>query len=229
MMPGMPGVMTGPTRRVVVQDEAGKITQNQKIKIHVFHEITDYLELPYRNDLGGKNAVEVADAIKRKIKEKIDAPSEEEVVFMDGVDVELGGKSYHIKRLPANQDREWRRAMGKFISDATNYLRTEFADFNVEGKGEKDENAIGIEAISRAMPYILGDGVDGLREMFWAYAVDLDKAKIEAESEIFSDEINDAAMGVFDMMLPFFVSQGKRIMKMLTKSSALHRPLKQSA
>lgn len=212
----MPGLMTTPKQKVAVTDKAGKISQTQKAKLWAFHEITDYLDLPFRNDLGGQNATEVAAAIKRRIEEKIAEPSEESIIFMDGVDVTLAGKSYHVKRLPAAKDREWRKQVGKFIQEIVEYLR----EANIDTEGDNADK-VGKDMLRVAMPYIMGDGMDGLIGLFWAYAIDLDRKEIEKAGTIYSEELMDAALGVFEMMLPFFIGQFKRIAKIVKRTGVL--------
>ena len=93
--------------------------------------------------------------------------TEEQKVFRAPISVTLGGTEYHINPLVIRDAREWRRQFAGVLSKLPAY-----ANVNTD-----DEAAFGgaVNGMLVSMP-------DDMADLFFSYAKDLDREKIEGEA-----------------------------------------------
>ena len=106
------------------------------------------------------------------------ARTEEQILTQAGVLVKLGGKEYSIKPLVIRDARAWRMKVAEYISK----LDIESDDFDV------------------ALKHLLVTMQDVTIDLFFEYAKDLDRKKIEGEAT--EEDIAEAFSRVVEVAFP---------------------------
>lgn len=91
--------------------------------------------------------------------------TEEEIVVQAGIKVILGGVEYQVKPLVIRDSRLWRAKLVKLLAELPKYAKVD--------SDSPDEFGEALTAIMVSMP-------DTICDLFFEYAKDLDREKIEA-------------------------------------------------
>ena len=132
-----------------------------------------------------------------------------DVLLNAPVVIELCGKKYEIREKNIADSLEWRTKCGELMQSLVGIFKE-----NLEGQ----ETVSNTELIQKAMPILLGVGLDKIIDMLFSYTKELaaDREKILAEAS--ASEVVDAAMEVFNLSFPFVRAVVSGMLKMMTRA-----------
>lgn len=123
--------------------------------------------------------------------------TEEDVITQAGIEVVLGGSKYSVKPLVIKDSREWRKQVVALISKLPQYTSV-----TTETPDEFEE---ALNAIMIALP-------DQVTDLFFNYAKDLDREKIESEAT--DVELAKAFEQVVEIAFPLAQSATKTLARL---------------
>lgn len=111
--------------------------------------------------------------------------NEEQIMFQEPITVRLGGKDYKIKPLVIKFSRPWRRKLSEMLSELPKYA---------QASTDKPEE------FGKALKLLMADSQDQIIDLFFEYAKDLDRPKIEETAT--EAEIATAFEAVMELAFP---------------------------
>lgn len=109
--------------------------------------------------------------------------TEEQKIFQEPAKVTLGGREYEIKPLTIKYSRPWRKKLAELAASA---------DYAQKVTTDKPEE------FKEAVKFLMVDSIDTIIDLFFEYAVDLDRDKIEAEAT--EAELSKAFEAILDFL-----------------------------
>jgi len=112
--------------------------------------------------------------------------TEDEVIAQAPIEVILGGRKYQVKPLVIRDSREWRKEAGAFQASISRYASID------------SDNP---EEFEKALTELLISRIDTAIDLFFKYAKDLDREKIEGEAT--EAEVAKAFEAICKVAFPF--------------------------
>jgi len=117
---------------------------------------------------------------------------EESILFQDAIVVKLGGKEYQVKPLVIKRAREWRKHVVGSLNNLPEALNT-----------DTDDPA----KFTASLNLLLVTSLDNVIDLFFEYAIDLDRQEIEDSAT--EKELADAFNAVIEIAFPLSKTLGE--------------------